>query len=44
MSVSQTDRDFNQIQKNLERVNTMVAVDTMKRLPTPAPENERVAE
>lgn len=39
-TVSYTSRDFNEIQKNLERVNAMMSIHAMDHLPTPVPEDE----
>ncbi|EJN58987.1 hypothetical protein SAMN04487950_1517 [Halogranum rubrum] len=41
---NQTDSHFTQMQNRLEEVNAMVSVDTMRRLPSPVPEDERVTE
>jgi hypothetical protein len=44
MSVSQTDSHFKQMQNQLEQVNAMLSVASMRRLPSPVPEDERVAD
>lgn len=44
MSVSQTDSHFKQMQNRLEEVNAMLSVDAMRRLPSPAPQDERVSD